>query len=172
MAWEEWKPTRASPALRAQGSRRRAHDRAGRRGRALPGGGRARVKERPAVRSVDLPVYGSPIRLARRKHRMCCPDVRCPRRSWVLTNHRNAAKQCLLSTRAATWVTVQVGGGRTVSEVAAELACDCAPTGPDRAARAQRTAPRPAIGSGEPCCGGRRPWTPPPPNPVVRARAG
>jgi transposase len=87
-------------------------------------GGRARVKERPVVRYVDLPVYGSPMRLAWRKHRMCCPQATCPRRSWVLGDHRIAATQCLLTTRAAKWATVQVGGGRTVSEVAAELACD------------------------------------------------
>ena len=87
-------------------------------------GGRAQVKERPVVRYVDLPVYGTPMRLAWRKHRMRCPDDRCPRRSWVLADHRIAAKNCLLTTRAAKWATVQVGGGRTVSEVASELACD------------------------------------------------
>ena len=42
----------------------------------------------------------------------------------MLDDHRIAAKNCLLTTRAAKWATVQVGGGRTVSEVAAELACD------------------------------------------------
>ena len=42
----------------------------------------------------------------------------------MLDEHRIAAKSCLLTTRAAKWATVQVGGGRTVSEVAAELACD------------------------------------------------
>jgi transposase len=42
----------------------------------------------------------------------------------VLGDHRIAAKSCLLTTRAAKWATVQVGGGRTVSEVAAELDCD------------------------------------------------
>ena len=42
----------------------------------------------------------------------------------MLGDHRIAAKNCLLTTRAAKWATVQVGGGRTVSEVAAELACD------------------------------------------------
>jgi transposase len=42
----------------------------------------------------------------------------------VLGDHRIAAKQCLLTTRAAKWATVQVGTGRTVSEVAAELDCD------------------------------------------------
>ena len=55
---------------------------------------------------------------------MRCVDPTCPKRSWVLEDHRIAAKSCLLTTRAAKWATVQVGGGRTVSEVAAELACD------------------------------------------------
>jgi transposase len=76
------------------------------------------------VRYVDLPVYGTPMRLGWRKHRMRCPDPGCPSRSWVLGDHRIAAKSCLLTTRAAKWATVQVGGGRTVSEVAAELDCD------------------------------------------------
>jgi transposase len=87
-------------------------------------GGQAWVKERPLVRYVDLPVYGTPMRLGWRKHRMRCPDPTCSRRSWVLSDHRIAAKGCLLTTRAAKWVTVQVGTGRTVSEVAGELDCD------------------------------------------------
>lgn len=87
-------------------------------------GGRAQVKERPVVRYVDLPVYGAPMRLAWRKHRMRCPDPACARRTWMRTDHRIAAKNCLLTTRAAKWATVQVGTGRTVSEVAAELDCD------------------------------------------------
>jgi transposase len=62
--------------------------------------------------------------LAWKKHRMCCPDPECPTKSWVLTDHRIAAKNCLLTTRAAKWATVQVGTGRTVKEVADELACD------------------------------------------------
>jgi transposase len=82
------------------------------------------VKDRPVVRYVDLPVYGTPMRLTWRKHRMRCPAEDCPVGSWVLQDHRIAAKGCLLTTRAAKWATVQVGGGRTVSEVAAELACD------------------------------------------------
>jgi transposase len=86
--------------------------------------GLAWVKERPVVRYVDLPVYGTPMRLGWRKHRMRCPAAACPRRSWVLGDHRIAAKQCLLTTRAAKWATVQVGTGRTVCEVAAELGCD------------------------------------------------
>ncbi len=86
--------------------------------------GPTEIKERPVVRYIDLPVYGAPMRLGWKKHRMRCPDERCPRRSFVLSDHRIAAKHCLLTTRAAKWATVQVGGGRSVSEVAAELACD------------------------------------------------
>jgi transposase len=84
----------------------------------------AQVKERPVVHYVDLPVYGTPMSLAWKKHRMRCVNAACARRTWVLEDHRIAAKHCLLTTRAAKWATVQVGGGRTVSEVAAELACD------------------------------------------------
>jgi transposase len=87
-------------------------------------GGRAQVKERPVVHYVDLPVYGTPMSLAWKKYRMRCVDPACAIGTWVLEDHRIAAKNCLLTTRAAKWATVQVGGGRTVSEVAAELACD------------------------------------------------
>ncbi len=84
----------------------------------------AQVKERPVVHYVDLPVYGTPMSLAWKKHRMRCANASCTKRSWVLRDHRIVAKNCLLTTRAAKWATVQVGNGRTVSEVAAELACD------------------------------------------------
>ena len=87
-------------------------------------GQRAEVKERPVVHYIDLPVYGTPMRLGWRKHRMRCVNAGCSRRSWVLGDHRIAAKNCLLTTRAAKWATVQVGTGRTVKEVAAELDCD------------------------------------------------
>jgi len=87
-------------------------------------GARAQVKERPVVHYVDLPVYGVAMSLAWKKHRMRCTNAECPRESWVLSDHRIAAKNCLLTTRAAKWATVQVGTGRTVSEVAGELACD------------------------------------------------
>ncbi|MDR0782259.1 MAG: ISL3 family transposase [Propionibacteriaceae bacterium] len=87
-------------------------------------GGPTRVKERPLVRYVDLPVYGQPMRLGWRKHRMVCVDLDCSGGSFVVQDHRIAAKNCLLTTRAAKWATRQVGGGRTVSEVANELACD------------------------------------------------
>ena len=62
--------------------------------------------------------------LAWKKHRVRCVNPGCPKKSWVLEDHRIAAKQCLLTTRAAKWATRQVGGGRTVKEVADELACD------------------------------------------------
>ena len=85
---------------------------------------RARVMERPVVHYVDLPVYGTPMSLAWKKHRMRCANPDCAKGSWVLEDHRIAAKNCLLTTRAAKWATVQVGTGRTVAEVATELACD------------------------------------------------
>ena len=84
----------------------------------------AAVKERPLVHYVDLPVYGTPMSLAWKKHRMRCVNERCPKKTWMLADHRIAAKKCLLTTRAAKWATRQVGDGRTVKEVAAELACD------------------------------------------------
>jgi transposase len=87
-------------------------------------GERAQVKERPVVHYVDLPVYGTPMRLGWKKHRMRCVNAGCLKRSWVLRDHRIAAKNCLLTTRAAKWATVQVGTGRTVKEVAGELDCD------------------------------------------------
>jgi transposase len=87
-------------------------------------GRQARVKERPVVHYVDLPVYGTPMSLAWKKHRMRCVNRGCAKKSFVLEDHRIAAKQCLLTTRAAKWATRQVGGGRTVQEVADELACD------------------------------------------------
>jgi transposase len=85
---------------------------------------RAFVKERPVVTYVDLPVFGTPMRLSWRKHRLWCPDQACARSSWTAGDHRIAAKSCLLTTRCAKWATRQVGGGRTVNEVAAELGCD------------------------------------------------
>ena len=76
------------------------------------------------VHYVDLPVYGTPMALAWKKHRMRCVNEHCAKKSWMLSDHRIAAKKCLLTTRAAKWATRQVGDGRTVKEVAAELACD------------------------------------------------
>jgi transposase len=76
--------------------------------------GSAQVKERPVVTYVDLPVYGRPMRLAWKKHRLRCVDPGCPRRRWVREDHRIAAKSCLLTPRCAKWATRQVGGGELV----------------------------------------------------------
>jgi transposase len=84
----------------------------------------AQVKDRPRVTYVDLPVFGTPLRLTWKKHRLRCVHGDCPQGSWVLRDHRIAAKNCLLTTRAAKWATLQVGTGRTVKEVAGELNCD------------------------------------------------
>ena len=87
-------------------------------------GERARVKDRPRVSYVDLPVYGSPMTLTWKKHRLRCGNEGCPATTWMFEDHRIAAKGCLLTTRAAKWATHQVGQGRTVLEVAKELNCD------------------------------------------------
>jgi transposase len=84
----------------------------------------AQVKDRPRVTYVDLPVFGAPMRLTWMKHRLRCVHEECLATTWVLRDHRIAAKNCLLTTRAAKWATIQVGTGRTVKEVANELNCD------------------------------------------------
>ncbi|USR78821.1 ISL3 family transposase [Arcanobacterium pinnipediorum] len=83
----------------------------------------ARVKERPRVRYIDLPVYGRSMSLLWRKHRWYCPNVACDVGSWTSQDKRIAAQRCQMTTRAAKWATQQVGMGRTISEVAAELGC-------------------------------------------------
>jgi transposase len=87
-------------------------------------GGVTHVKERPVVLYTDLPVFGVPMHLAWKKHRLRCVSPECPKKTFSLSDHRIAAKNCLLTTRAAKWATEQVGTGRTVKEVATELACD------------------------------------------------
>lgn len=70
---------------------------------------------------VDLPVFGRPARLAWRKQRWRCTSCgRC----WCDDNPEIATARCGLTTRAARWATLQVGGhGRGVSEVARDLGC-------------------------------------------------
>lgn len=85
----------------------------------------ARIKDRRWVSYVDLPVFGTNCRLLWRKHRMVCSNPCCEVKTWTLSDHRIAAKNCLLTTRGAKWATKQVGMvGRTVSDVAKELGCD------------------------------------------------
>lgn len=70
---------------------------------------------------VDLPVFGRPTRLAWRKQRWRCTGCGL---CWCDENPQIATARCLLTTRAARWVTVQVGRhGRAVTDVAAELGC-------------------------------------------------
>ena len=74
------------------------------------------------VMLVDLPVFGRPARLVWRKQRWRCPMCR---RSWTDRHPGIASSRCALTTRAARWVTLQVGRhGRSVAEVAADLGCD------------------------------------------------
>lgn len=82
------------------------------------------VKERPIITYVDLPAFGTPMRLRWKKHRMTCRNTQCQQGSWTVSDHRIAAKSCVLTTRAAKWATKQVGEGRTIQDVADELACD------------------------------------------------
>ena len=84
----------------------------------------ARIKDRPRVELVDLPVSGRPICLVWHKRRWCCPDPDCETGSWTEEDHRIASPRQVLSTRAALWVTFQVGRfARSVNEVAIELGC-------------------------------------------------
>ena len=71
----------------------------------------AQVKKRPLVTYVDLPVFGTPMRLTWKKHRLRYVRDDCVTRSGVLGDQRIAAKNCLQTTRAAKWATQQVGTG-------------------------------------------------------------
>jgi transposase len=88
-------------------------------------GSRPRVKDRPVVMLVDLPVFGRAARLVWHKHRWVCVDATCPVSSWTAENPAIASPRLALTDRAGRWVTAQVGRcGRTVNEVAVELRCD------------------------------------------------
>lgn len=82
------------------------------------------VKDRPEVSYIDLPVYGKPMRLVWRKHRLKCPNPQCQVSSWINPDPRIAPARAHMTTRAAKWATKQVGIGRTIKEVALELGCD------------------------------------------------
>ena len=51
----------------------------------------ARIKDRPRVELVDLPVSGRPICLVWRKRRWCCPDPDCEMGSWTEEDYRIAS---------------------------------------------------------------------------------
>jgi hypothetical protein len=52
----------------------------------------ARVKDRPVVHHVDVPVYGTPMSLAWKKHRMRCVNERCAKKTWMLSDHHGSAE--------------------------------------------------------------------------------
>jgi len=85
--------------------------------------GRAWVKDRPVVSYVDLPFGGVPMTIRWKKHRLICPNAECTQRTFTLSDHRIAAKGCMLTTRAAKWVVKQIGAGETISHLAHELGC-------------------------------------------------
>ncbi|MDQ6909493.1 MAG: ISL3 family transposase [Actinomycetota bacterium] len=88
-------------------------------------GAAGRVKERPEVELVDLPVFGRQARLVWHKHRLVCNVSACAVRSWTVDVPAIASCRLALTDRAGRWVTEQVGRwGRTVNEVAVELGCD------------------------------------------------
>ena len=74
---------------------------------------------------VDLPAFGRPVRLGWEKRRWSCPNPDCAVGSFVEQVSVIAPPRALLTSRAARWVTVQVGRlGRSVDDVATELGCD------------------------------------------------
>ena len=87
-------------------------------------GGSVWSKGYRSVVLVDLPAFGRPVRLRWRKRRWTCPNPDCEIRSFIEQDPTIGPQRALLTSRAARWVTVQVGGrGRPVDEVAAELGC-------------------------------------------------
>jgi transposase len=85
----------------------------------------ARIKDRSWVDLVDLPLQGRAARLIWHKRRWQCTDDDCSMGTWTEADDRIAAPRQVLTSRAARWVTVQVGRhARSVNEVAGELGCD------------------------------------------------
>lgn len=62
--------------------------------------GRARIKERPEVELVDLPVFGRQARLVWRKHRLVCVQLSCPVLSWTVEDPAIASPRLALTDRA------------------------------------------------------------------------
>ena len=87
-------------------------------------GGPVWSKGERTVVLVDLPAFGRPVRLRWRKRRWTCPNPDCGVRSFIEQDPTIGPQRALLTSRAARWVTIQVGRrGRPVDEVAAELGC-------------------------------------------------
>ena len=83
------------------------------------------VKDHREVDLVDLPAFGQTVTLRVLRTRWSCPRERCGVGSWTVDQPEIAPAGHRLTTRAARWVTEQVGRcGRSVNEIAVELGCD------------------------------------------------
>jgi hypothetical protein len=60
-------------------------------------GAAARVKERPEVELVDLPVFGRQARRVWRKHRLVCAHASCPVLSWTVEDPAIASPRLALT---------------------------------------------------------------------------
>ena len=88
-------------------------------------GGRVWSKGYRTAVLVDLAAFGRPVRLRWEKRRWKCPNADCVVRSFVEQDPTIGPPRALLTSRAARWVTIQVGRrGRCVEEVATELGCE------------------------------------------------
>ena len=88
-------------------------------------GGRVWSKGYRTAVLVDLPAFGRPVRLRWEKRRWTCLNPDCVIGSFVEQDPVIAPPRALLTSRAARWVTIQVGRlGRPVDDVATELGCD------------------------------------------------
>jgi transposase len=83
-------------------------------------GVRAELEDRDRVELVDLPAFGSPVRLVWVKRRWRCVELACGQGSWTEERPDIAAPRCALTRRAGWWATVQVGRlARPVAQVVA-----------------------------------------------------
>jgi len=84
----------------------------------------ARVKDRPLVTLVDLPINGRPTTLVWHKRRLCCAEAACSMGTWTEQDSRVAFARHQTTDRAGRWLTTQIGkNGRSVQEIAEELGC-------------------------------------------------
>jgi len=87
-------------------------------------GTRAWSKGRRPVTLVDLAAFGRPAQLVWHKRRWCCPERSCDTGTVTEAQPAIAGPRAGVTDRAGRWMCRQVGGGRAVSAVAAELGCD------------------------------------------------
>ena len=82
-----------------------------------------RIKERPVIRLIDRPAFDRPVVILWRKYRLACSNAGCSVHSWTVHDPRIASTRSSLTARCARWVTREVGKGRSIAELAAELRC-------------------------------------------------